>query len=187
VSQLLGTEPKIIITDTSVLINFLRIDRADLLNQYPGKFLITDHVISEVTIHYPSQHKKFHDLIAAGLFELTTVDHPEELRLYTTLRKSGRLGSGECSAIACAIHRGYLLAMDDKLARKQAEKFCSTLNLLSTTDIILNLILHGSLSTLEADAIKENWQNRHRFTIKLKSFEDMMLNQQRLFRAASGG
>jgi predicted nucleic acid-binding protein len=46
---------KILITDTSVLINFLNINRLDLLIAYPGKFLITEHVIEEITIDFPEQ------------------------------------------------------------------------------------------------------------------------------------
>ena len=39
-----GAEPAIIATDASVLINFLRIDRTDLLAGHSHDFLATDHV-----------------------------------------------------------------------------------------------------------------------------------------------
>ncbi|MEW6238151.1 MAG: hypothetical protein AB1656_22405 [Candidatus Omnitrophota bacterium] len=42
--------------DTSVLINFLRIDRADLLENHSGfSFFITDHVEQEITKRYAQQ------------------------------------------------------------------------------------------------------------------------------------
>ena len=37
-------QPAIIVTDASVLINFLRIDRIDLLAGHAHAFLSTDHV-----------------------------------------------------------------------------------------------------------------------------------------------
>jgi hypothetical protein len=42
----------VVITDTSVLINFLVLDRACLLKCVPThRFVVTDHVRSEVTAH----------------------------------------------------------------------------------------------------------------------------------------
>jgi predicted nucleic acid-binding protein len=38
----------VVVADTSVLINFLRIDRMVLLGRYPGRLLATDHVENEV-------------------------------------------------------------------------------------------------------------------------------------------
>lgn len=45
----------IIVADTSVLINFLRIDRMDLIGLFPRRFLATDHVAQEIAESYPDQ------------------------------------------------------------------------------------------------------------------------------------
>lgn len=39
----------IIIADTSVLINFLRIDRMDLIGAHPSAFVATEHVAVEIS------------------------------------------------------------------------------------------------------------------------------------------
>ena len=47
------TEETIVITDTSVLINFLVLDKVGLLPRLPNKkFVVTDHVRAEITEHY---------------------------------------------------------------------------------------------------------------------------------------
>ena len=45
----------IIVADTSVLINFLKIDRMDLIGRFPQRFLATDHVAAEISDNYPDQ------------------------------------------------------------------------------------------------------------------------------------
>jgi predicted nucleic acid-binding protein len=48
--------PKDVVVDTSVLINFLNVDRLDLFASHPQyRFLVTEHVKREVTEHYPQQ------------------------------------------------------------------------------------------------------------------------------------
>ena len=42
--------------DTSVLINFLKIDGVDLLARHPHyQFIVTDHVAGELKDYYPEQ------------------------------------------------------------------------------------------------------------------------------------
>ena len=43
----------IALADTSVLINFLRIDRMDLIEAHPASFIATDHVAAEIADAYP--------------------------------------------------------------------------------------------------------------------------------------
>ena len=50
------TGRRLVVLDTSVLLNFLRVGRLDLLVELPGhEFLVTDHVRGEVTDHASSQ------------------------------------------------------------------------------------------------------------------------------------
>jgi predicted nucleic acid-binding protein len=46
-----------VIADTSVLTNFLRIDRVDLLAHLSSAFLITDHVETKITEPNPGQRR----------------------------------------------------------------------------------------------------------------------------------
>ncbi len=57
----------IVVADTSVLINFLKIDRMDLVGRYPGRLLATDHVESELAEDYPEQKARYAAAMTAGV------------------------------------------------------------------------------------------------------------------------
>ena len=90
------------------------------------------------------------------------------------LAASGRLGKGECSAIACAIHRGYALAIDDRRAAREATAAFSDLEIVRTQDLIVSMIDQNLLSIAEADAIKDEWEQRHRFRLTISSFAELL-------------
>lgn len=167
-----NADKKILITDSSVLINFLNINRIDLL-AFPGKFLITEHVVEEITIDFPEQQAALTSAINNAQLTIVKVDQEKELNLYNDLSKEGRLGSGECSAIACAVNRRLSLAMEDSRACKQALKIEPTIEIFRTQDIMIKLITDGILTVDEADAIKLEWLTKYRFALKFKSFSDI--------------
>lgn len=118
-TQDVGEYPSaIIVADASVLINFLRIDRTDLLAAHSHAFLAIDHVAAEISNRYPGQRHRFDAALAAGTISETRVTSPEEIRLFGSMLAAGRLGAGECSAIALAVHRRCALAIDDRLAAR---------------------------------------------------------------------
>ena len=60
----------IVVADTSVLINFLRIDRMDLIAAHPASFIATDHVAAEIADTYPEQQARYaanSDVIRPGI------------------------------------------------------------------------------------------------------------------------
>lgn len=168
------TKPAIIVTDTSVPINFLRIDRTDLIAGHSHDFLATDHVAAEITDRYPDQQQRFAEALDAGVISETRVTMPEELQLFGSLFTTGRLGAGECSAIALAVHRGYILAIDDRLAIRHAREADASLRTLATQDLMVSLIREGLLKVEEADRIKREWATRHRFRLRLESFRELI-------------
>jgi len=159
-----------IVTDSSVLINFLVIDRVDLLNKYQGKFFITDHVLGEITNHYPEQIACYNRSVKNNFLEETPikVDQPKELELFGKLIKDGRLGIGECSAITCAINRNYKLAIDDIRAIKQSKQYSSVLEIVTTQKILEKLVNDSILAKEEANLILEEWRQKYRFNLKLQ-------------------
>ena len=174
-TQVVGEhQPAIIVTDASVLINFLRVDRTDLLAGHSHAFLATDHVAAEITDRYPAQQQRFAAALASGAISETRVTTPEEIRLFGSMFAAGRLGAGECSAIALAVHRRYILAIDDRLATTQARRADATLRILATQDLVVSMIRQGLLDIAEADRIKQEWATRHRFRLKLASFRDLV-------------
>lgn len=169
-----NSDKKVLITDTSVLINFLNINRLDLLIAFPGRFMITEHVVDEVTLDFPDQKNRLNSAIVSSELEVITVDNEKELQLYNELIKERRLGAGECSAIACAINRRCCLVMEDVRACKQTVKLMPSIEILRTQDIIAKLIMDKIITIEEADAVKSDWQNNYRFSLKFNSFLEII-------------
>jgi len=164
----------IVITDTSILINFLVLDQIALLVSLPGKkFVITDHVRAEISDHFPQQLNRIESALADELLEEIKVDDFAELTLFAQLTGLG-LGVGECSAMAVAIHRGHSLAIDDKRAVKKLRKQHSNVPVLTTEDLVVQLIRADLLSVATADAMKLHWEVNHRFLLKFESFDDLL-------------
>lgn len=161
--------PVDVLLDTSVLVNFLRIDRYDLLANHPGyRFVITDHVRGEVSD--PVQKKRLEAAVADGTLQETSVQSLDEVTLFAQL--TARLGQGESAAIAAAAKRSFLVALDDRAAKKVAATHCPAGNVLDTVDLIVSLIHAGLLTVAEADTIKATWETQHRFRLKFVSFSE---------------
>lgn len=161
-----------VVLDTSVLVNFLRIGREDLLVGHPGfRFIITEHVRKEITD--PSQIACLEAIIAAGSFLETSVTDVDELSLFA--RFSSRLGAGESAAIAVAVKRGLSLALDDRAAKRIAtQELPAGALVLDTVAIVVSLIHAKVIDIAQADAMKSEWQSHHSFTLKFASFGDVV-------------
>lgn len=168
----------IVVADTSVLINFLKVDRMDLIGAYPRCVLATDHVADEIVDAYPEQQIRYHVALAALQLKTCSVTDPDEIALFARLRPGQRLGTRECSAIAVALHRGFALAIDDNRAVNRALREAGLsgrkLEILRTQDIMVALIHANVLNVAAADQIKDAWANQHRFRIKGASFSDLL-------------
>lgn len=163
-----------VVLDASVLINFLAIDRADLLRAHRSRFVVTTHVRGEIAAHYPEQVERLRAAFDAGTLSEIDVDGPPELETFGRLSETGRLGSGECSAIACAHHRGFVLAIDDRQARKQCARLNPELRLTDTPTLVLDLIRAAHLTIAQADAMLDAWATSHRFRLPFTSFKDAL-------------
>jgi predicted nucleic acid-binding protein len=163
------------IIETSVLVNFLKIGRTDLLGKHPiYRFVVPDLVRDEVTRHYPVQVARLDAAIAAG--ELLP-DQPAASTALAALAAFAamstlRIGDGERAAIAAAATRGFPLAMDDQRAWKRSAPFSATLHREDTVSLVVSLIKGGVLSVAEADTIKADWQANHRFKLAFRSFAE---------------
>lgn len=167
------TEKQEVVLDTSVLINFAKVGRLDLLGQLAShSFVVTDHVRGEVSKHYAEQFEAVDAAIAEGIITELSVDRPEELSDFGKLTAPRNLGIGECSAIAVAKNRSLILAIDDNQARKKAKRFHSKLALLSTEELVVSMIKGSILTVEEADEIKLAWETEHRFKLKFETFGD---------------
>lgn len=160
--------------DTSVLINFLKIKRIDLLQECSHSFFITDHVQNEITESYPDQSALLKTALDKNILTKVTVNSSEELKIFVELSKSGQLGAGECAAIASAVHQKNYLAIDDNQAIQKASALLLPNFILRTQDLILIMIQENLLSIAEADEFLLVWAQQHRFKLKLNSFNELI-------------
>ena len=92
----------LVASDTSVLINFLRVGRLDLLCHHRDyRFVVTEHAGAEVTA--PAQRGALEAAVSAGEIGETSLPDSAELSLFATL--NAFLGRGESAAIAVAVVR----------------------------------------------------------------------------------
>jgi predicted nucleic acid-binding protein len=159
------------VLETSVLVNFLAVDRVDLLAAHPSyRFIITDHVRGEITAHYAEQLERLEKALSTSLLSVRSVDSLDPT--FVTLVKDGRLGVGECAAIALAVNGGLALAIDDKRATKAAENVSPGLRLEGTETLVVSLIKAQVLDVATADAIKMEWETKFRFKLMFGSFAE---------------
>ena len=164
-----------VITDTSVLINFLAVDQASLLLDHPHlRFLLTDHVRVEVTEYYPEQFSRLEAILSDGSLQQLTVNTPKELEIFAVLSLERRLGAGECAAIAAAVYRGCRIAIDDKAAIRQVAHLYPEVRVETTQSIVVGLIRTGRLTVAAADELKDRWQNHYRFRLPFRSFRELL-------------
>jgi predicted nucleic acid-binding protein len=165
-----------IVADTSVLLNFLKIGRIDLIGKHPRRFLATDHVANE--INEETQLATFRAAVAEGQIDTCKVDDPREVELFLRLGPGVRLGAGECSALAVALNRGHAIAIDDNRAVNRAFRTAglgsARIEIIRTSDVVVALICAGVLTVQEADVIKDVWARHHRFRIKAATFADLL-------------
>ena len=108
---------------------------------------------------------------------------PEPSRKPASPRRKSFGSSDPCSppgalvpanAPPSAVHRRYILAIDDRLATTHARRADATLRILATQDLVVSMIGQDLLNIAEADRIKQEWSTRHRFRLKLTSFKDLV-------------
>ena len=167
-------QPAIVVTDPSVLINFLRMDRMTLFAGHSQEFIATNHDATEISDRYPEQQQRFAAALVAGAISETSATAPEEIRLFGSLSAAGRLGAGECSAFALAIHRRNIHATDDRIAARHARQADAGPCIFSTQDPVVLMIRMGLLNVSEAERIKQDWATCHRFRLELESSRDLV-------------
>ena len=162
---------RIVIADTSVLINLVHTGHLRLLGGTPGyRFLVTDEVLAE--FQDPGQKAKVEGAIADGLIDTTTIQTVEELAAYSDLRSI--LGSGESACLAVAQTRGWYLACDERrVFLREARGRIGADRLMHTPGLYLLWIRSEMLSVAEADAAKAALALR-RFRMAFGSFEELV-------------
>lgn len=162
----------LIVADTSVLLNFLKIGREQLLTQLPEPVAVTNHVYEELIM--PAQRERLSVLTSTNQIREIILDSLPELQMFARLMKSGRLGPGECSALTHGLLHKSTVALDDSRAIKEARKIDASIKIFQTQDIVVRLIRAGQITVREADAIKHEWTTLHRFSLNFNSFREIL-------------
>ncbi|MGB3632953.1 MAG: hypothetical protein WA982_02820, partial [Rubrobacteraceae bacterium] len=145
-------ERVLVVADASVLINFLRAGRLDLLRHHEGyKIVVTEHVRQEV--RYPDQTVGLAAALTAGDIAEIQVTDPAELEIFAELNTV--LGRGESASIAVAATRGWVIAMDELgRARREVYDRIGRNRLINTPGLILSCVRNGAITVAEADTVK---------------------------------
>lgn len=162
---------RIVIADTSVLINLIHAGHLGLLGSTPGyRFLISDEVLAEV--QDPAQNSLVDSAIRDGLIDQTTIQTAEELATYALL--TSILGSGESACLAVAESRGWYLACDERrVFLREARSRIGEDRLINTPGLYLLWIRSGMLTVKEADDAKAALESR-RFKMTFGSFKELI-------------
>ena len=163
--------PTPIVLDTSILLNFVKIGRVELLGQLGTSVVLLDQVLDEVI--RSDQRKAVKGAVAAGTLDLQSVRNPVEVALFTELRAGGRLGAGECAVLAVALTRDWVAGLQDRRARTEGQRRRGDLVLCQTEDLVLKLIQAGYLTLEEADGFLAEWAAKHHFKSRVTSFRDL--------------
>lgn len=168
-----GDARRLVVLDTSVLLNFLRVGRLDLLVESGGYgFLVTDHVRGEVTDR--AHAAVLAQALQGGRLREERVDAPAEVAAFGRLQRERVLGVGECAALAVAVCRGLWVAIDDRAARKKAVALFGFEQFFGTEDLVVAAIREGLIDVAGADAIKRRWEGELRFRLGFGSFGELL-------------
>ena len=157
--------------DASTLINFLILDRVDLLGSLTEfDFRVPAEVAGEILD--PTERIRLDTALASGWLAEIRLSSPVELSTYAQLRE--RLGRGESAALALAFHRDRSVACDDRATIRAADELLGPGRILNTPGLLLLAITEGHLSVEEADEAK-GLLERNRFTMAFESFMQLIV------------
>jgi predicted nucleic acid-binding protein len=161
-----------VVVDTSVLINFCHADRLDVLGGIQRfEFVVPPEVDAEVVL--PQQRASLAAAFTRGDLARAPTDVSEVLSRIADLREQS-LGLGEAACLAVAAVRGWLVACDERRRfLRIAEATLGMGRVVDTPGLLLTAIREGLISPREADGLKATLE-RHRFTMRFRSFEDFV-------------
>lgn len=161
----------LIVADTSFLVNFLHLNRMDLLGDLGlYAFHVPNHVIAEVK--YDEQRTRLNAAIDGGILTELEITDQVEIALYADLRRF--LGDGESACLSVAVTRRWAVAADEKgrLRREIVARLGETY-LLNTPGALVAALRAGILSVSEAEDIRRELARR-RFVMKVPPFGDLL-------------
>lgn len=157
--------------DASVLINFLIIERCDLLGALPRhQFHVLGRVQAEVT--RSRQREVLSEALTAELVKTAPPPRPTELLL--ARRHEQVMGRGEAACLAAAECRDWLFACDElRRVRRIAVERIGDGRIVTTAGILVRAVRARIITIPEADEIKSVLE-KNRFRMDFESFADCL-------------
>jgi predicted nucleic acid-binding protein len=119
-----GAVVRIVAADANILINFIHLQRLDLLGHLPEyEFVMPEEVRGEITD--PNQDAAVRDATDAGILRLVVIEDVQTLTLFAEL--TGLMGRGEAACLSLAITKNWRIASDEKRTFRREAVF-STCN-----------------------------------------------------------
>jgi len=167
----LTDDPKSVLIDATVLINFIHLDQLNLLGKLKRyRFVIPEHVAVEIT--HKDQAEVLKKAIQRDILEQAAITDMMEMADYAEFHKT--LGQGESACLAIAVNRGFFVASDEKgVFRRLVLKKIGQERLLTTPDLILSAVRSKLITVAQADKWKAILET-HRFKMKFQSFKDLL-------------
>jgi predicted nucleic acid-binding protein len=162
-------EGTLLIADASTLLNFLRVSRFDLIQGLGYRIRVVDAVSEEIR----SERELLDQLVETDEIRTITLEGKTLTETVATFLSLG-LGNGESFSFAAAMEFEAALAIDDLRAVKRAKSIAGGLTILTSPDIVLAGIQADRLTVHEADLLKADWAENHRFRLKFDSFGDLL-------------
>lgn len=161
----------LVVMESSFLINFLAIDRIDILaGLHQFMFHVPDHVKADV--RYPEQKARLVAALAAGIVSDLEITDQAEILLYDEFRKV--LGDGESASLAVAVSRRWIIAADEKgRFRRQLFERLGEEYLLDTPGALVAGIKGGLITIPEAEELRTRLR-QHRFEMDPRPFEELL-------------
>lgn len=157
--------------DASVLINFLILNRVDVLANLSGhRFVVLDAVEQEVL--RPRQQATLAAAFDQRLVDRVGAATPGELEIFAEHRKM--MGLGEAACLAAAEIRGWMLASDERrVFRRVARVRIGDARILTTPGILVLAVGGGVISVEELRGAREELE-RNRFTVPSAAYGGLL-------------
>lgn len=161
----------LVVVDSSFLINFLVLDRMDILGALAQfRLYVLNHVRAE--IRHEDQRTRLQAAVEGGIVTEIEITEPSEILMYDELRQF--LGDGESASLAVAVSRRWVIAADEK-GRFRRELFgrLGENYLLDTAGALVTAIRAGVITVEEAEALRAQLRE-NRFEMDPRPFDELL-------------
>lgn len=167
-------QPPLLIADSSTLLNFLVVERMDLMLELGYSLHVVDAVIHEIK----SEKTLLDQLIAEGTITRVVLEGSQITETVASFTLCG-LGAGEALSYAAALELGCAIAIDDRRAVKRAAPTAGHLKVVTTSDIVVAALKEGRIELAGAEALKAAWERNHKFRLRFVSFAALLEEESR--------